>query len=165
MRFEPKTKEELSNLLPDGIYEFSVLSAEETVSKKGNDMIALKLEVYDDGNGKTSKVPDWLVNSEKTLRKVLGFCEATGILDIYNSGQLTADHCTGKSGRVKLVVQDAQDNFPAKNSVDYYVAGSKLPLAPVNRRAAPTGAKPARKGAAAYPDPNAQGQPDEDIPF
>jgi hypothetical protein len=164
MKFTPKTKEELTSLLADGMYDFSVISAEETTSRAGNDMIALKLEVYDDANDRKKVVFDWLVNSEKSLRKILAFCETTGLLDTYNAGELTADKCFGKSGRVKIEQQDAQDGYPEKNVVGYYVTGSKLPLNPVRQ-------EPAKKRTPAtkpeYPDVNAQTKtvPDDDVPF
>ena len=48
MNFTPKSEKELSeeNLFPAGIYPFEILEATDKTSKKGNDMIELKLRVF-----------------------------------------------------------------------------------------------------------------------
>lgn len=80
MRVTPKSEKEIqeANLLPKGVYPFTVAGAEETTSKKGNEMLVLNLKVYR-GDGFTF-VKDFLMDTE------LG-----GISDPESSGSVRSD--------------------------------------------------------------------------
>jgi hypothetical protein len=122
MRFEAKSENELrrENLIPAGEYPFEVLTAEDKKSAKGNDMIALKLIVYM-WDGSQRHVYDWIL--EAFAFKLRHFCEVTGLIENYNSGRLCAADCVGRSGKVKIGInEDKSGDYPPNNKVlDYIV--------------------------------------------
>jgi hypothetical protein len=120
MRFTPKTEQEIQQalLLPDGEYDFEVISALDKQSKSGNDMIELKLRVFHEQSERF--ITDYLM--EAMAFKLRHFCGAAGLMDEYESGALAAGMCVGKAGRVKLIIQkDKTGAYPDKNSVRDYV--------------------------------------------
>lgn len=125
MRFTPKTEQEIqeANLLPEGKYDFEVIAAEEKQSAKGNDMIVVTIAIYQNGNRKTN-VFDYLL--ESMAFKLRHFCQNTGLIEKYESGELTADDCIGKTGLCKIKIQkDKSGNYPDKNVIaDYLDAGA-----------------------------------------
>jgi hypothetical protein len=130
MKFTPKTEAEIreAGLLPAGEYPFEVIDAQDTQSKAGNEMISLKLRVWRP-DGTTVQMRDWLLDAiEYKLRH---FCDTTGLLAVYGLGDLTADHCIGKTGTVKVGVQD-DDKYGPQNAVkDYTPAGAAVAPAKV----------------------------------
>ena len=125
MRFTPKTDEEIArdNCWPAGEYDFEVTKAEDAVSKtSGAEMIHLKLLCYDQ-DGRQKIVDDYLM--EKMAFKVKHFAQAVGLVDCYQQGLLTAEHCGSRNGRVLLIIQeDKSGKYPPKNAVkDYVPAG------------------------------------------
>lgn len=137
MRFNPKSEKELNmaNLADPGMYHFEVVSAKDTQSKKGNDMIELQLK-YWDMNGKERFVYDYLL--EAMSFKLLHFAETVGIEDLYESGELSAKDCLGKTGNVEIIIQPGSVNthggyYPDKNSVkDYLKIDSSLAASSLN---------------------------------
>jgi hypothetical protein len=128
MQFKAKTEEELKAelVMPEGEYDFEVIEAADTVSKKGNDMITVKLKVFAPDGG-FRLVTDYLM--EKMAFKLRHFCETTGMIDRYDAGDLMARHCEGRTGRVLIQVEPEQrgkdrdgndKTFPPKNSVGDY---------------------------------------------
>ena len=104
MRVTPKSDAEIEaeqeKFKPlKGIFDFEVLEASDEISKKGNDMIKLKLCVYRPSGGEQHTF-DYLLDA--MAFKVKHFCEATGLLDRYEAGDLNASDCAGKSGRLEL---------------------------------------------------------------
>ena len=126
MRTEPKSEAEIQSmmLMPEGIYPFTVVEAKERVSKSGNEMIELKLEVID-GYNRPHFIFDYLLAS--MAFKLRHFCEYTGLLDKYDADNLQASDCVRKRGFVELKadkgprVVDGREYAP-KNSVKDYVA-------------------------------------------
>src|SRR5271156_656258 len=125
MRFNPKTKEELDtlNLMKPGIYNFSVVNAEDATSKNGNEMIKLNLEVYDMSTNTNGFIFDYILEAMPT--KLYAFCHATGMGHHYSNGTLRAQDCIGKSAALELTVQKGKDNpnggsYPDKNEVKRY---------------------------------------------
>jgi hypothetical protein len=123
MRFQAKSDEELLNLLPEGEYDFFVKQAEDTVSKKGNEMIKLTLGILD-SNNKEHMLFDYLL--ESLAFKVKHFAEAVGLEDKYNAGCYVAEDCRNKSGRCYITRQEAKDGFQAKNNVSDYIRASDV---------------------------------------
>ncbi len=121
-------------LLTKGEYDATVVKAEETVSKtSGNEMIAITLKVWNaDGSGVL--VNDYLLSTETGILKLCQFCEAAGLLDIYNQGILSASDCMDSNVKVKIKIDEGKGDFPAKNAVAAYV----VPKAP-KREPAGTG--------------------------
>jgi len=130
MQFNSKSREELAreSLTPPGEYDFEIMRAEETTSKKGNEMIKLKLRVFVE-NGEIH-VYDYLVAGMEY--KLANFCDAIGRSDDYDDGEINADNLVGCAGKLKLVIEEAQKDkdtgevkWPAKNAVKTYIAGKK----------------------------------------
>lgn len=130
MQFNSRSREELAreSLTPPGEYDFEIISAEETTSKKGNEMIKLKLRVFVE-NGEIH-VYDYLVAGMEY--KLANFCDAIGRSDDYDDGEINADNLVGCAGKLKLVIEEAQKDkdtgevkWPAKNVVKTYIAGKK----------------------------------------
>jgi len=150
MKFNPKTEKQLveENLLPDGVYDFRVMEAKDTQSRGGNDMIALKLEIYTDAGSRT--VFDYLL--EKMAFKLRHFCAAVGQMEAYESGTMRAENLVDLCGQCRLMQQPAKDSYPAKNAVRDYI----VPKAKGGEHAS----EPATESAPASPDGGK-----DDIPF
>lgn len=120
MRVTPRSEQELqeSLVIPKGIYAFEVASAEDAVSKSGNEMIKLQLRIWD-AQGKVHFIYDYLLDS--LAFKLRHFAEYTGLIEKYNMGGINAEDCLYKSGSVELMIQEAKDNYPMKNAVKDYV--------------------------------------------
>lgn len=133
MRFTPKTEDQLKteNLIPEDTQcDFEVVEANHKVSKKGNDMIALKLRVF--AKTRETVVFDYLLESMGF--KLLHFCEAANLTAKYASGNLLAQDCLGKTGRCVVGIEEASGSYPAKNVVSDYIGHREtksVSLAPV----------------------------------
>lgn len=110
-----KPVKEGNDLLAVGEYDASVKVAEEKISKSGNEMIELQLEVYSEGR----RVPvfDYLM-AEGFEWKMRHFCESAG-LD-YERGEMSDSELIGLSLRVHLG-QEKQAGYPMKSKVTDYV--------------------------------------------
>lgn len=119
--FTPKTDEELAlmSVLPDGDYEFSVKKAEDKVSKSGNPMIELYLEIYG-ADGGSRFVNDWLVSTDKMTWKIKRFCASVGILDQYDSGNIRPSSLINKNGRATISTEK-KDDYPPRNRIKDYI--------------------------------------------
>lgn len=129
MKFEPKTKAELAvkNLLPKGWYDFEVMDAQDKVSRAGNEMIAVKLRVFDP-NGGEKHVYDYLM--EAVPEKLFDFCESVGLIDKYQAGTLTAEDCVNRAAKVKIAIDDKNENYDPKNVAKAYAAVDAIKPAP-----------------------------------
>jgi hypothetical protein len=119
MKFTPKTEEEiqLGQLLPKREYMFSVKYAENTTSKKGNEMIKLTVAVYDDaGNG--HMMFDYLLESMPS--KLRHFCEVAELMEKYQLGTVDANDCINKGGVLLLDIEQ-KDDYPPRNVIKDYV--------------------------------------------
>lgn len=136
MKFTPKSEEEIAamGLISAGFYEFTVLDAEDMISKTGNDMIKLTLRVKD-SNGIMHTLFDYLL--EKMAFKLRHFCENSGLLSKYEAGELTAADCIDKKGIAEIIVQPGQEKhdgskYPDKNAVkDYTKMNASMSKDPV----------------------------------
>lgn len=153
MQFTPKTKSELvaKNLLPKGWYDFEVMAATDKVSKAGNEMIEAKLRVFDPSGGE-KHIFDYLM--EAVPEKLFDFCEAVGLAEKYHAGTLTAADCVHRAAKVKIAIDDKNEDFPPKNVARGYAAPSEL----IPSSAAPPSPTAAKAAPPAAPD-------DDDIPF
>lgn len=120
MHFKPKTENDIARerLRPDGEYPFTVYSAIEKVSKAGNPMIVVELDVFDP-MGNQFSVTDYLM--ESMAFKLRHFCYGIGLSAEYDNGTLEAAAIVGRSGSLKLSFQEANGNFPPKNVVKDYI--------------------------------------------
>lgn len=137
MRITPKTEEQIEKeskfaVWPAGKYNFEVAKASEGKSKNGSDMITLVLNVFNDA-GESIIVKDYL--TEAMAFKLRHACDACGLLDHYENGNLISFDFENKRGELKLKFEKGQpkkdgtdDVYPDKNSVQDYIKNSKPPL-------------------------------------
>jgi hypothetical protein len=159
MKFQPKTKDEFNaeRLLAKGTYDGLIIKAEEKKSAKGNDMIALTVQVY--SGSQSVLVNDWLLAGSQ---KLLDFCETTGLADAYMRGEVDADMVTQRNVSVKVGVEEAKGEFPAKNKISAYVMKQKPQVQPAARQESAKGmgvSETQRRNAVA------NAKPDDDVPF
>lgn len=156
MRVAPKTEKELAEagIWPAGTYDFEVLTAEDTISKKGADMIKLKVKIFND-SGATQTVFDYLLDAMP--HKLRHAAEAFGLLDEYEAGGFDAIECEGKTGKCKIKV-DKSEGFPDKNGISDYI-----PTVTVGSVAKKT-ARAQRKDWPSWDAPKG-GDLDDEIPF
>ena len=149
MQFTPRSEKELSeeNLFPAGTYPFEIVAAEDKVSKKGNEMIELKLRVFH--GERTQFVNDYLL--ESIGYKLRHAAVTLGLEAKYDSGQIAARDFAGKEGWAKIkITSDKTGTYPDKNEVGDYVTEPKS----VATSSVPTKSKPDTEEEAA-----------DDIPF
>lgn len=139
MKFTPIKEAEIKEqrrarigLYPKGTYDFECTGASDTTSKKsGKPMIKLTHKVYGENGFKF--VDDYIVEGQQD--KMYGFCAAVGMIDAYNAGDVEAEDCIGKSGKLRLRIDEGQKKpdekkedpdgpdefYEDKNSVGGYV--------------------------------------------
>lgn len=153
MQFQPKTEKEIleESLIPPGCYGFEVIKAEAKKSKAGNDMIELKLKVFEDADHGVF-VTDYLM--EAMAFKLLHFCSETGLMANYSAGKLTADMCIGKTGWVQTKHSKPNGDYAIKNEVKDYGQ-------PKDKKAQPQESRLVSPASAS----SAPSEDDSDIPF
>lgn len=105
-------------LMAEGVYPFEVTSAVDKISKAGNEMIELKLKVFKEDGG-FNLINDYLLDS--MAYKIRHACEACGLLQNYEAGQLEAADFVGKQGVVKIGIQKGDMGYEDRNQVKDYV--------------------------------------------
>lgn len=158
MRFEPKTREELSNLLQEGIYKGHVKTAIEKTSRSERQMFALEVEIYD-SEGRAKNVKDYIVLSEDMQWKLYDFCDSAGIMDRYNAGEVSAEDCLDRTVFCRVTRKEAEGDFPAKNEIKGYLTADKA------EKLAKKAEKPTRGKAPVKRDPVPVPPVDPDCPF
>jgi Protein of unknown function (DUF669) len=129
MRFDPQTDEQLAtmDLMEEGIYPCEVVTASDKVSRSGNEMIELKLRVWDQ-RGRERLIFDYLL--PQMAKKLKHFAVAAGLADKYEMGTISSEDCVGKQMSVEISIQagkqkpDGSGDYPPKNSVKDYSASS-----------------------------------------
>jgi hypothetical protein len=115
-----------SDTLPTGTYDFEVKSAEDQVSRSGNEMIRVDLQVFapDNGqkhrlpSGRTVRITDYLM--DKVRWKLNSFLHEIGMFDeVEARGDLPAHSLVGKSGKVQVYVENDPEWGP-RNRVKAY---------------------------------------------
>jgi hypothetical protein len=110
----------IGDLIPPGNYAFEVIDASDEISKSsGKDMIKLKLKIYMP-DGRERIIFDYLM--ESVQYKLAHFFECVGLWDKYESGNVNADSCWGKSGELKIYIQkDKTGMYGDRSSVADYL--------------------------------------------
>jgi hypothetical protein len=129
MNFTPQSKADIArkNLLPKGWYDFEVMSAVDKTSKAGNEMIEVKLKVFAQ-DGTERHVFDYLM--EAMPNKLFDFCESVGLIDKYHAGTLESGEIIGKAAKVKLAIDDKNEDYPPKNVAKDYANAEAVKPAP-----------------------------------
>jgi hypothetical protein len=160
MKFTPKTEEELQaeDLLAEGIYPFTILECEETVSKSqknaGQPMLKVKINVHgDDGYDYHvyDYVADWFM-----AHKFRHFFYAINRPGMYEAGFVTAQDLIGLTGYASIGIQKPKpgSQYGPKNVVTDYSVKSET---------APAAAPEAQKSSATASTPTTA--QDDDVPF
>jgi|SRR6185503_2271199 len=125
MRFTPKTEQEIQTmaLVEPGEYSFQVIEALDQVAKSGNEMIKLKMKIWDN-MGRERLIFDYVL--EAMAFKLRHFCDATGLTEKYESGELRASDCPGRAGKLELGLEESKPNpnggmYAPKNMVKDYI--------------------------------------------
>lgn len=121
MRTTPKTAKEIAEagLWPAGTYDYEVLTAEDTISQKGAEMIKLKVKIFNDA-GQSQTVFDYLLDAMPG--KLRHAADAFGLLAEYEAGGFEAIDCEGKTGKCKVAIQiDKSGAYPDKNGIADYI--------------------------------------------
>jgi len=119
MKIEAKTRDAIieSKLVAPGEYQFTVEKAEEMTSQFNNkNYINLTMKIIDI-SGKVHMI--WEKLFEDDSEKLLDFCETTGLVDKYNSEELSPLDCIQKKGSLKLTRMEAKGQYKAKNIVKF----------------------------------------------
>lgn len=140
--FTPMTEEQIndSSLIEEGVYDFEVVKSTRKMSNAQNPMAELQLNIWDK-EGKQHLVYDYLVFSSVPLniKKVKHFCEAVGLADQYNVGQIPEElerycgkvHVIKQAGKEipfdKLKGKPAGSCYPDKNAVEDYIKSDQQP--------------------------------------
>lgn len=127
MKFQPKseaeTKQESANLWDPGFYDFEVMTGTDKTSKSGNEMIELKVKVFNN-EGEEKIVFDYLL--ESMAWKLRHAAEACGLIAKYEKGELVGGDFEGCTGKLKLKIDRNKDhNYPDKNAVADYLESTK----------------------------------------
>jgi len=124
MKFTPKTEDEIKNegLLDVGIYSYRILNAEDTISKAGNQMIKLTIEVFDKNTPRI--LYDYLIESFSS--KLINFCECNNLMVKYNQGEITDLDCKGKNGTLEIGIEKGRakpdgSEYPNRNVIKKYL--------------------------------------------
>lgn len=116
MKYNPEAKRP-NYVLPKGEYAAKITEAEEKVSKAGNPMLVINLEVYD---GERSKfLRDYIViGGEHSQDWKLGHLAKSCGLAV--DGEIIPSAIVERYVRVKVKVKPANDKYPEDNAVDDY---------------------------------------------
>lgn len=127
MRYTAHTDEALNrmNLLTPGTYDFEVVETDDKPSKKGNDMVTLKLHVFE-SDGTPRIIFDYLV-PEALPHKFKHACNACGLLAEYEAGTIEASSFMGRTGKAVIAIQPAQGQYLEKSIIKDYVKRDSQP--------------------------------------
>jgi len=143
MRFQPMDEKEISeaNLWPVGEYDFQIFDASDEVSKAGNEMIKLTVDLFND-QGERRRVFDYLIASNNGMFKVLSFADAVGLREEYDRGDLQTVDIHQRTGRCKVGVQkDKTGQYPDKNGIMNYIKADAGVTRANQTRSAPPAAR------------------------
>jgi hypothetical protein len=107
-----------SELLKPGLAIFLIKSAKETISKSGNNMFNLRLEVCDSDNNCLT-VFDHLVDTQGMAWKIKHFCESVGIK---YGDELVGFMLEGRRGKCIVETQKASGSYPEKTVIADYLS-------------------------------------------
>jgi hypothetical protein len=135
MRTTPRSETEAvavarNVLLRAGWYDAEFREAVEKTSSRNNAMIEVDVAVSDpDGNERLFR--DWLVDTPRGAAKLLHACDAAGVIERYEAGEIVASDFPGKRCRVRVGVEKGR-GYPDRNVIEDYAAAH----APVSLRVA-----------------------------
>lgn len=122
MKFTPLTEAELlrqTMQIQEGPVDFCIQEANEKISSAGNNMIEMKLKVYD-SEGIQALIFDYITpHSQWRIKQLL---ESVGYADVYEKGEVPANFLVGLNGKAFAVIQkDKKGVHPPKPVIKYYM--------------------------------------------
>lgn len=131
MNFTPMNEEDLPSgnfLIPKDEYYFEIVEATDKISAKGNEMIELRCAIWK-GEKVVTYLFDYLLDAIPA--KLRHCCNSIGILDKYQSGNLSAFDFTNKAGWAKVDIQkDTTGKYEDKNIIKDYVVRTENKIKP-----------------------------------
>ena len=130
MNFKPLSEEELqiSSLMPEGVYDYQVIKAEDKISKAGNEYTSIQLLVWDN-QGKTHTI----FTNMALVFLLKHFCDVNNMQEQYQSGNISPNEFIDKAGGKVIIGIEAEKPNPnggmykAKNIVkDYIMAAPEM---------------------------------------
>jgi len=104
IRLWEEEKKDREKKLTPGAAKFYVKEAKDCISKAGNEMITLTLQVTDCA-GVTKVLWTNLVNTPNAIYKIEHFCEQVGLTKEFEAGELEDYMCLNKEGICILKLQ------------------------------------------------------------
>ena len=145
MKYTSQNADNLPRFVPNGDYLVTVIEASETMSKAGDEMIKLKLEV--EGHG--VHLYDYLVATEASFWKIDTFRKAIGDRVVEGEEvELSAAALEGRQGHARLRIEEYQGK--KSNKVELWITDRVSTATPKTTPPAPAQAQP---------------EVDDDVPF
>lgn len=106
MNFDPFTEEELikEDTLSPGLYEFQIKEAFEILSKAGNPMFKIVLNV-ENSDGLGCDIHDYLVLTTQCRWKLKQFAKSCGLEDKLKEGIINEEDLIGKKGECETKIE------------------------------------------------------------
>ncbi len=121
MQHKPLSDEELAmeQLLKPGTYPAEVMACIEKQSKKGQDMLEIKLDIYDVDSDRSMHVYDY-ISPHFMKFKYKRFFKSAGQESVYDKGEFDASDCV--RWQVVVVVDvESKAGYPPKNKIVDYI--------------------------------------------
>lgn len=116
MAWEYTREEQEFELIPEGKYRIRIKSAEKTVSRAGNDMLALQFAV----SGQSRTLYHYIVNNEWANKNLTQFFDSfNGIPE----GDMECSHWIGQVGACVVKHEEYKDTMSEK--VKYFISADK----------------------------------------
>lgn len=128
IKFTPKTEAETATPqpFPAGVYDFEIVKSETHLSKAGKDMLKLQVKIYND-KGQTRTVFSYIDFDGAMSFLGRHLCEATGLLDEYEKGEIEPFFFEGKTGQCKVRVKAASGDYEARNEIADFISNEDAP--------------------------------------
>lgn len=120
-------------LIKEGEYDAMVSHSVDKRSSTGNPMMEMTLTIYN-ANGSTHEIRDYLVFTKTMMWKVIGFCQAANLMEIYEAGKLCSKEVKNCHVRAKVGLESGKEipedklngkplgsKYPDKNKIEHYV--------------------------------------------
>jgi hypothetical protein len=121
MKFEPKTEAQIreENLVDGGFYRFTVLRTTQKVNKDNETYFSLKVRIK--VGEKERIIFDNIKFSGKMMYKAKHFCDATGLIEQYNDGEIMPSDMDGREGELELIQTTNKETGEVQNFVRDYI--------------------------------------------
>ena len=123
-------EDKVRNLLPDGLYPFTVKEIQQKPNKNGGQQLIVTLSVGD-STGLEHTITDWIqLEIEQMAWKFRHFASSCGLIDLYDAKQLKAENFNRKNGVVKIGVNEYEKDGEMKKGnkvLDYLISGNASP--------------------------------------